>query len=302
MVLLIHNTYRNRLTRRIPGWANTQFNLIWTYTSRLFAEDRPFWWIQENQFPSRFKLLQNDLTCEASPGSPSDHVTFIAAVLFVWSNWLLKRFSANQWTFGKAFFGCILWQFTFTIPMVVVIMSKLMAASNFLHQLILGFLLGIFIGKCVTTTEASSACYNFSKWTRNRLILGMLLFDFAGYWVQRLMDIDPQWSVKMAFKWCDHVEYLKPEQIPTYSLVQCFGIFVALTVSSPISFPQVGRWVKYRKRLGVPVIALIVYVGRTMLENCPREHGVWMFYLFTASTYAAVYLALFNFDTHKLSV
>lgn len=241
----------------------------------------------------RMKLLQNDLTCEASPGSPSDHLTFVTAVLFVWSNWILKHFATrHRWTLG-----CIVWQFTFTIPLVVVIMSKLMAASNFLHQLIMGFLLGIFIGKSVATTESSSMVYNFSKWTRNRLIFGMLLFDFAGYWIQRAMDIDPQWSVKMAFKWCDHVEYLKPEQIPTYSLVQCFGVFVALTLSSPIRFPQEGRWANYRKRLGLPVLGLIVATGSYMIQNVPREGGVWLFYLFTASTYATLYYALLNFDT-----
>lgn len=249
----------------------------------------------------RMKLLQNDLTCEASPGSPSDHITFITAVLFVLSNWILKRFSGNnQWTWVKAVFGCALWQFTFTIPMVVVIMAKLFSASNFLHQLIIGFLLGIFIGKSVSNTQATSMCYNFSRWTRNRLILGMLLFDFAGYWIQRLMDIDPQWSVKMAFKWCDSVQYLKPEQIPTYSLVQCFGIFCALTVSSPISFPQGGLWMRYRKRLGVPIVGIIVTAGHLMLNNVPREHGVWMFYLFTASTYSALYYALLNFDTLRV--
>lgn len=243
----------------------------------------------------RMKLLQNDLTCEASPGSPSDHLACITAVLFVWSSWVLKRYAKNRWIIG-----CLIWQCTFTIPLVMVIMAKLMSASNFLHQLIIGFLLGIFIGKTVATTEASSFFYNFSKWTRNRLILGMLLFDFAGYWIQRAMDIDPQWSVKLAFKWCERVEYLKPEQIPTYSLVQCFGIFVALTVSSPIRFPQTGNWVKYRKRLGLPVLGIILAIGHMMITNVPREHGVWMFYLFTASTYAALYFALLNFDTAQL--
>lgn len=242
------------------------------------------------------KLIQNDLTCEASPGSPSDHVTFVTAIVFVWSNWILKRFSLkNRWLIG-----CIVWQFTFTVPMVVVIMAKLMAASNFLHQLVMGFLLGIFIGKLVATTESSSLCYNYSKWTRNRLIMGMLLFDFAGYWIQRAMNIDPQWSVKLAFKWCDRVEYLKPEQIPTYSLVQCFGIFVALSVSAPIRFPQTGIWIRYRKTLGVPVLAMIVIMGHLMITNVPREHGVWMFYLFTASTYSILYYLLLNFDTAQL--
>lgn len=241
----------------------------------------------------RMRLLQNDLTCEASPGSPSDHLTFATAVLFVFSNWLLKRFSAKyRWSLG-----CLVWQFTFTLPLVVIIMSKLMAGSNFLHQLVIGFLLGIFIGKSVATTDATSFVYNLTKWRRNRLILGMLLFDFAGYWIQRAMDIDPQWSVKLAFKWCDRVEYLKPEQIPTYSLVQCFGVFVALTVSSPIRFPETGTWINYRKRLGLPVLAIVLFVGNLMITNVPREHGVWMFYLFTASTYATLYYALLNFDT-----
>lgn len=280
-------------------WLNNQSFKWFSPPIRLFAEDRPFWWIQENQAPAhmRMKLLQNDLTCEASPGSPSDHVTFFCAVLFVWSNWILKRYSSNQWTIWKAFLGCILWQFTFTIPMIVVLMSKMMSASNFLHQLIIGFLLGIFIGKSVATTTPSSFCYNLSKWCRNRLIMGMLLIDWAVYWIQKAMDIDPQWSVKLAFKWCDQVEYLKPEQIPTYALVQCFGIFVAMTISCPINLLPIGPWKKYRKRLGVPILAVILIVAHVMLNNVPREHGVWMFYLFTASTYSALYFALFNFDT-----
>lgn len=63
-------------------WSNTLFK--W-----LLMEDRPFWWVQEED--GRPFLKQTRLTCETGPGSPSGHCTGATVMCYVIVRWMCKQ-------------------------------------------------------------------------------------------------------------------------------------------------------------------------------------------------------------------
>lgn len=47
--------------------------------------------------------------------------------------------------------------------------------------------------------------------------------------------IDPQWSVRLAFKWCRNPEYVHVVTTPLFSLVRGCGASLGLAMASPVN-------------------------------------------------------------------
>lgn len=87
----------------------------------------------------------------------------------------------------------------------------------------------------------SNESSKISNWwrnaTRGHLVLASTsigLISFAAYWFQKLIGIDPQWSVQLAFKWCSNPDYISVNTTPMYSLVRDIGAAFGIAMSSPI--------------------------------------------------------------------
>jgi len=71
---------------------------------------------------------------------------------------------------------------------------------------------------------------------RKRLLKGavlMIALAFAAYWLQRLMGVNPQWSVKLAFKWCDSPDHVHVSTTPIFALTRDCGTALGLALSIP---------------------------------------------------------------------
>lgn len=67
--------------------------------SRIIAEKRPSWWYYENvssQSSNPFLLYQTEISCEASPSSPSRHLALAASFLFVLLNEVSETVGRNK--------------------------------------------------------------------------------------------------------------------------------------------------------------------------------------------------------------
>lgn len=76
---------------------------------------------------------------------------------------------------------------------------------------------------------------------RKKLLKGamlMIALAFAAYWLQRLMGVNPQWSVKLAFKWCNSPDHVHVSTTPIFALTRACGTAIGLALSIPSIPPK----------------------------------------------------------------
>ncbi|XP_046420692.1 glucose-6-phosphatase 2 [Neodiprion fabricii] len=205
----------------------------------LLMEHRPYWWVKERELLTKHPvplLRQTHLTCETGPGSPSGHVMGSAAVLFAivhFTNESLSRHQRISKTTNTRI-KFFLW-LLFGILLFLVSASRLYVAAHFPHQCILGGLGGVLIAQTFLCNYRISTWWRHSR--RPKLLLaalGMTMISFGSYWLQKGLGMDPQWSVKLAFKWCTNPEWIHVNTTPLFSLVRVSGAAFGLALIAPV--------------------------------------------------------------------
>ncbi|XP_069703574.1 glucose-6-phosphatase 2 isoform X2 [Periplaneta americana] len=212
-------------------WSNTL--LKW-----MLMDHRPFWWVQETTVYGkglRPALRQTPLTCETGPGSPSGHVQGASALMYVVLQHVLRASKGRLSDGRRRYLAMTLWML-YMILMVLVGASRLYTATHFPHQTLLGLVAGVatawlFVdeGQCTLTERWRSA-------SRPKMLLAsvvMIAVSFGAYWLQRLMGVDPQWSVRLAFKWCERPEWIHVNTTPLFSLVRDCGSMFGIALAAP---------------------------------------------------------------------
>ncbi|KAJ9598666.1 hypothetical protein L9F63_010681, partial [Diploptera punctata] len=204
-------------------------------------DDRPFWWVQETSiYKKGFRpvLRQTPLTCETGPGSPSGHVQGLSSVLYVVLKHVVDSYVIPNEKLSdckKLTLKCIFWTL-YMVLVVLVGMSRLYTATHFPHQTLLGFFAGIVTAILFVNQGRYTLTHYWHTASRPKMFLiGILMIgiSFGAYWLQRLLGVDPQWSVRLAFKWCEHAEWIHVSTTPLFSLVRCCGSMFGLALSAP---------------------------------------------------------------------
>ncbi|XP_065076241.1 glucose-6-phosphatase 3-like isoform X2 [Ochlerotatus camptorhynchus] len=241
----------------------------------ILAEDRPFWWVRETkEFTTlnRPKLYQNELTCEPSPGNPSGHLMTSTTYLYV----IFSVLEEAGLQYGKSV--VIALRICYYLSLLLISISRMYFGCHFLHQCIIGILLGVAMTKL--TMSLSFEKY-LTKMTRKRrlaycsLICMVLLLV---YWGQKLFGIDPQWSVKMAFKWCDDPFYLDPSTTLVFSIIRLTGSLVAFAIVGPVLKSAPLDW-----KRSIPLTLIMMTIKWIAINYTPRYYGVIIYYLYTFS-------------------
>lgn len=203
----------------------------------MLREDRPFWWVRETDMYSNYPhIKQTALTCETGPGSPSGHVMVAAALLFVIIKAFIIKYSQRyKKPEGKTIISTVFWA-VYVLLIVLVSVSRMYIGAHFLHQCILGAILGFLIGyyfgnrgHFLTDYWHSSSKLKMLVW-----VLILLTATVSFYWLQKYFGINPQWSVKMAFKWCENPENVHVNTTPLFSLVRVFGLAFGIISICPV--------------------------------------------------------------------
>lgn len=90
----------------------------------------------------------------------------------------------------------------------------------------------------VLTSPDSRVTLWWRTGSRPALLLAALaatLFTVACYWLQKACGIDPQWSIKLAFKWCESPEHIHVATTPMFCLVRDCGIFFGIALAAPLN-------------------------------------------------------------------
>ncbi|XP_059490516.1 glucose-6-phosphatase 2 [Neocloeon triangulifer] len=276
-VLSPHLAAKILMTATLSEWINAL--LKW-----LLMGHRPFWWVreilEENQPLSTPKLRQTPLTCETGPGNPSGHVMSYASIC------LLLVFAINEFTERKLseslhqMIKVALWAF-YAVSLVMVSLSRLYVAAHFPHQCLIGAIIGVYVGYQV---EILSPWW-LNDCSRRKMLKGavlMIVLAFAAYWLQRLLGVNPQWSVKLAFKWCNSPDHVHVATTPIFALTRDCGTALGLALSIPaIPAPRkpcsksdlVTSFV-----LRVSSVLAVLWVCHVAKQSIPTKH-TYMYFL-----------------------
>lgn len=273
----------------IAEWFNTL--LKW-----LLMEDRPYWWVREFHDLGAPDLQQTPLTCETGPGSPSGHVMGFAALLFAIVRWIIADFIKNSSELQenqkrKRIWG--LWVIVI-IMLIMVALSRVYIAAHFPHQCILGAVLGILVGYLLTDNGRWCVTDWWQKGGRFRMLVFSVLMigiSAGSYFLQIALGIDPQWSVRLAFKWCRSPEFVHVVTTPLFSLVRVCGATLGIALAAPVK--QRGSE-KFYPVIGVVLVTLLVVSLQMLRDLIPTSNAV-AFYLCQLFLFAALAFLLIFF-------
>uniref|UniRef100_A0A182QTR7 glucose-6-phosphatase n=1 Tax=Anopheles farauti TaxID=69004 RepID=A0A182QTR7_9DIPT len=248
-----------------------------TIVKWILAEDRPFWWLNETkEFSSlnRPKIYQNELTCEPSPGNPSGHLMTSTTYLFV-------IFSVLEECLGKyGRLSIISLRVVYYSTLFFISISRMYFGCHFLHQCIFGIVLGIVMSKVCLSHRLEKYISKQSGKRRVGFVVLICLLMLSLYWIQKLLGIDPQWAVKMAFKWCEDPFYLKPTTTLVFSAIRLTGSLLALAVVGPVQKSK-----PLNIMLSIPMVMAMMAMEWVALDHSPRNYGVVVYFLYSFLLY-----------------
>uniref|UniRef100_A0A1A9X487 Phosphatidic acid phosphatase type 2/haloperoxidase domain-containing protein n=1 Tax=Glossina brevipalpis TaxID=37001 RepID=A0A1A9X487_9MUSC len=230
-------------------------------------EYRPYWWLKEFKHIRHLKDLQQyPPTCETSAGFPSAHSTvftaFVHLLLVSSLSYISHQFKMGQrcLNFLSIFFSSLMW------------LTRIYLLAEFLHQCILGSLMALVLLHFFD--RYSSFFYTLSrKWT----VTGVLccsIMAITAYFSMLNMHIDPHWSVRMAFKWCEDPRYLRHETSSVFLLGRDFGYLMGVALSAPL-FKRYESSSSWMKRL--PLMGAIEIINYWVRLGTPKNRGRFIF-------------------------
>ncbi|KRY73145.1 Pyridoxine-5'-phosphate oxidase [Trichinella pseudospiralis] len=184
--------------------------------------ERPYWWIHSSgAYEVVPPLQQFPLTCETGPGSPSGHAMITASV------WYIIVWGYVTFIVGKSRKRAILTKcawFIYLLLLIMVAVSRLYIATHFPHQVMLGSVIGFVIGVYFTRFPVEMLRM------KHCLALAIVLVTtaFLVYVFMILLGVEPDWSVKMAMKWCQNREWVHLNTTPLNALFRDTGAIIGL--------------------------------------------------------------------------
>lgn len=272
----------------IAEWFNTL--LKW-----LMMEDRPYWWVREFKDLGAPDLDQSPLTCETGPGSPSGHVMGFAALLFAILRWIKADYIVNNTELQenqkrRRIVG--LW-IVVMVMLIFVALSRIYIAAHFPHQCVLGAVLGILVGYMLTDNGRWCVTNWWQEAGRTKMLLVtavITVISVASYFIQLAVGIDPQWSVRLAFKWCRNPEFVHVVTTPLFSLVRVCGATLGVALAAPV---RRRTFEKFYPVVGVVLVILLVMSLQLLRDLVPTSNVVAFYmcqlFLFAALTFLLIF-------------
>ncbi|KAL4717878.1 hypothetical protein ACJJTC_005723 [Scirpophaga incertulas] len=269
-------------------------------------EDRPYWWVRETTYytnATRPYLYQTWQTCETGPGSPSGHSMTMAMVLLLFIIWIahiMNDIKQYVWWWKYMVFP------SFGVVLSAVMLARLFVATHFPHQVLLGGLIGSFLAPALCIYVSDPFIWRFRPnrsdgevmfWhVASAVITGLISLVTYGSLV--LCGVDPLWTIKLAFRWCENPEDIQVTTTPMYALVNSTASLLgwALCVT-----PAVAMYRHYTGNRSLLIAtlanALLFCIYRRLEENINKDKAVEFYALhFLLSTVRpALFLRLVPF-------
>lgn len=269
----------------IGDWSN--LILKW-----ILSGQRPYWWVHETEFYQSHsvpKLEQFSITCETGPGSPSGHAMGSSSVCYVMVTAVL--------TYTKRRGGCfhwlswiVLWSI-FCVIQLCVCMSRVFLATHFPHQVILGIIGGVFVADAFNRLQwihtANQKQYNF-------IVAFLLLFTLGFYELLKLINVDLDWSVEKANKWCANPEWIHFDTTPFAGLYRNLGALIGLGIAINSRMFLQAHTQRNNGTIGFKLLCITCCLVLLHLFDCipVPSHSIYLFYMFSFCKSAAIPLTV----------
>ncbi|CAK1593204.1 unnamed protein product [Parnassius mnemosyne] len=251
-------------------------------------EERPYWWVRETTFYTgmrRPQLRQFGQTCETGPGSPSGHSATAATVLLLILMWISHIMNDRK---------CYIWWWKYAIYPVIasalgaVVLARMFVATHFPHQCLLGVLIGSFLAPalCIYVSDPYiwKSGIKSDADTRRAILwhvvsaLATIAVSIVTYFSLKLCGVDPQWTIQLAFRWCESPDDIHVSTTPMFALVQCTANLLgwALCVT-----PAVAQYRHYTKNRSLIIsafsAAIFLYGVKALQENISRNNAFYFY-------------------------
>ncbi|XP_055387092.1 glucose-6-phosphatase catalytic subunit 1 [Condylostylus longicornis] len=221
-------------------------------------EDRPYWWCREKDLPS---ISQHRLTCETTSGIPSGHSAAIVALSYL----ILAYLSSGYRN---------LIYFPLGILCLIMFMSRIYFGCHFLHQCIIGGMIAYGGIKYILEPQMWQFLLETGKKFHIIILIATGLFTLWSYVIMMYTNIDPHWSVRMAFKWCRDPMYLSHTSSPVYSMLKDFGYMMGVALSAPLIKSASTEVNPY---MSVPITLFILIANTFLKVYTPTQSGRFAF-------------------------
>ncbi|KAJ2938298.1 hypothetical protein O0L34_g13214 [Tuta absoluta] len=246
-------------------------------------EHRPYWWVRETDFyvgQERPYIHQTHQTCETGPGSPSGHSESAAMMLVLTICWLSHYMTDRKLQYIT--WWKYIWYPSCVFLLGSVMLARLYIGTHFPHQVLFGALIGGFLAPflCIYVLDPFIWQYGFHaarsvRWTvfwHVASAVTTVLIGVVTYFSMTWCGFDPQWTIKLAFKWCEQPEYIHVSTTPMYALVYSTGHLLGWALSVT---PSVSKYRHYTKTRSLLIAgfttACLTYVLQLLKHNLNKE-------------------------------
>lgn len=197
-------------------------------TSRVYHEDRPFWYVRETH---GHELQQHRLTCETTSGYPSKHVMTITGFLVIAGYFagkeMCQMLNDVESKALKVFISAVQLVFVFLMAF-----CRMYFSCHFMHQCLGGAILAMAVLYGIRCNHCH--IFTIGKIVFVGGVVALATFVIVTYYAMLVFGYDPHWPVRMAFKWCSNPDYLKHESISIFQLSRDFGSILGVALSAPL--------------------------------------------------------------------
>ncbi|KAG5670407.1 hypothetical protein PVAND_000675 [Polypedilum vanderplanki] len=250
----------------------------------ILDEDRPYWWVNETKAYTSLTrpiLYQTERTCETSGGSPSGHSMIAACFLYIIYDEINRQID-NRPSMSHKVILKILNKIGLTFILTITAISRMYFAAHFLHQCILGFMLGLLVANLMANHGLAEKFSSFEKRTWMTIIAWMIILVVSIYWAHKLISGNPMKTVELAFKHCKDPLYPKPETTVVFSALRCIAMSCGILLNAPI-YKRESKLKFFES--AVMTICLIILQFCAIYET-PKNYKIIIFYSYSFIIYA----------------
>ncbi|KAL7023609.1 hypothetical protein ACKWTF_012705 [Chironomus riparius] len=250
----------------------------------ILNEDRPYWFIQEAKGYTdltRPILYQTDRTCETSGGSPSGHMMLSSCFMFVLHDEINELIDNNVSQSYRIQLR-ILNRFIVIATLTLVAISRMFFSAHFLHQCILGCVIGIIVSKLASAEIYTDNILKFRKRDWLKIAIAMTISVVTIYWGHKVISGNPMKTVHLAFKHCSNPLFPSPETTVVFSALRCIALTCGLMLNAPLD----TRALQLNFKRSILVTPVLIAIQSYVISNTPKTYKIIVFYSYTFVTYA----------------
>ncbi|KFD46057.1 hypothetical protein M513_13061 [Trichuris suis] len=238
---------------------------------KMLLDERPYWWFYTSGIHQQFQvpLKQFKWTCETGPGSPSGHAMVSSSVWFVFLRYVQKRHLPHR------NLRPVVW-FIYVFYLTALCLSRTFIGAHFPDQVALGSLFGVLLS--ISIAKWTGQRHSFVSWLS--ALTAMTLLSLVTYVTIGLMGRDPDWSIALAKRYCQRIDWVHISTTPLASYFRDVGVILAIATLDHINAnrlyaTQHTQCLTFRQRVissivGISVISAIQWIpiGQLLSTNC----------------------------------